>query len=179
MLERYKKFLEEFDKQLAEYFDEHKQFLCCQKGCTDCCEIGDYPFSRLEAEYIMSGYLTLPPEKQQLVKQNISNLKTVQKNQMYKCPFLDEKECILYKYRGIVCRTFGLAYLDNGKVKLPECANFGLNYSQIYDLKNHTITLENPITENLRTDEIFKSKLAQKYQLECGEIRPLKDWFNS
>ena len=179
MLKRYKKFLEEFDKQLGKYFDEHKQFLCCKKGCTDCCEIGDYPFSRLEAEYIMSAFVKLSVEKQKLIKQNIKNLQTIQKNKMYACPFLIDKECALYDYRGIVCRTFGLAYVDCGIVKLPECANLGLNYNKVYNKGKKEVTLENPVTENLRTDKVLHSPLAEKYNLECGEIRPLIEWFRN
>ena len=177
MLKRYTEFLNEFDKKLVKYFNQHQSFLCCKKGCSNCCEIGDYPFSRLEAEYIMKGFTTLPASLQIQIKQNINDLKNIPKKQMYRCPFLIGKECALYEYRGLICRTFGLCYVDNEIVKLPECANFGLNYSKIYDINKKEIILDNPIKENLRTDMIFKSKLAQKYNLECGEIRPIIEWF--
>ena len=51
MLKRYKLFLNEFDKKIEEYFASQQKYIRCRKGCTDCCEIGEYPFSRLEAEY--------------------------------------------------------------------------------------------------------------------------------
>ena len=178
MLKRYASFLEEFDKRLKEYFSAHKEFLCCKKGCTECCEIGEYPFSRLEAEYIMSGYIKLLPNVQLKIKRNIENiLKTYKYSENYQCPFLINKECALYDYRGIVCRTFGLAYVVNGIVKLPECVNSGLNYSKVYNKNKKEVILENPVKENLMTDKVLRSKLAEEYQLECGEIRPLIKWF--
>jgi len=177
MLIRYEKFLEEFDKTLDNYFNEHKQYICCKKGCSFCCEIGEYPFSRLEAEYLMKGFLKLSPETQKNIKQNIKYLVENKIYTNYKCPFLINKECSLYKYRGLVCRTHGLAYLDNGIVKLPECVNRGLNYSSVYDSENKELIIENPIKENLRIDSIFQSSPAKNYKLECGEIRPLIKWF--
>ena len=30
---------------------------------------------------------------------------------------------------------------------------------------------------NLRIDRVLESELAQKYNLEHGEIRPMVDWF--
>jgi len=184
MLNQYEKFLKEFDKKLKKYFASQSQYIKCQKGCTNCCEIGEYPFSRLEAEYIMFGLPKLPNHVQQKIRQNIKNLIETKKKNLterfvYKCPFLIDNLCSLYERRSITCRTFGLAYLCGGKIKLPECANLGLNYSEIYDSQKHEISLPDPITDSLRIDSILKSPLAEKYELECGEIRPLVEWFDS
>ncbi len=183
MLKRYKKFLEELDRELRGYFLEQNEFIKCKKGCTDCCDSGEYPFSRLEAEYLMYGFVKLPHDVKERIRKNIADLKE-QKNRftgerfLYKCPFLIDKECALYDRRGIVCRTFGLAYLmEDNTVKLPNCANLGLNYSEVYDAAKGEILLKNPIKKDLRTDVILRSKTAEKYELECGEIRPLIDWF--
>lgn len=177
MLVRYEKFLEEFDKTLNNYFDRHKQYICCKKGCSLCCEMGEYPFSRLEAEYLMKGFIELLPKTQKVIKQNIKILLENKIYANYKCPFLINGECSLYKHRGLVCRAHGLAYFDSGIVKLPECANKGLNYSSVYDSKNKELIIENPVKENLRINGIFNSPIAKKYKLECGEIRPLIKWF--
>ena len=182
MLKRYKKFLKELDNQIAKYYESQKAYIKCKKGCAECCQIGEYPFSRLEAEYIMSGFINLPAQTQNIIKNNIQNLleeksKSVATRFEYCCPFLIDKECALYEYRGIVCRTFGLAYLDNNKVILPECVKSGLNYYNVYNLDKSEVTLKNPIKENLHIDKIFHSKTAEKYQLECGKIQPLIDWF--
>ena len=175
MLKRYEKFLKEFDKKLSQLTENQKPYLKCKKGCADCCQNGDYPFSRLEMEYLMSGFLTLPENIKQQIRSNVSN---IQNKNNYVCPFLINNLCSLYNYRGIVCRTHGLAYLYNDTIKLPECANNGKNYSDIFDKKTKEIIIKNPIKESLRTDDILKSPLAEKYQLEAGEIRKLIDWFN-
>lgn len=177
MLKRYEKFLNEFDKIIEKYFNSHSNFICCQKGCSSCCEIGEYPFSRLEAEYIMRGFLELNTNYQNQVRKNILTLVNNNKFSDYSCPFLINKECSVYKYRGIVCRTHGLAYLDNGIVKLPECVKQGLNYSKNYDAAKKELLLDNPVKQNLRTDRVFNSEIAHKYDLECGEIRPIIKWF--
>ena len=176
MLRRYEEFLSEFDKLLEKFFQEQKPYIKCRPKCSACCETGDYPFSRLEMEYLMSGFISLPKEIQDKIRENIRELKAENPKE-YKCPFLIDKLCSLYSKRGLTCRTHGLAYLFDGKIKLPECANNNLNYSGIYNTKTHEINIENPIKTNLRIDGIFNSEMAKKYNLESGEIRRLLDWF--
>ena len=138
MLKRYKKFLEEFDRELAELTLSQKSYLKCKKGCAECCQNGDYPFSRLEMEYLMSGFLTLSENVKKQIRLNISGIKD--KNS-YTCPFLINNLCSLYNYRGIVCRTHGLAYLYKGTIKLPECTNNGKNYNEIYNKETKEIVI--------------------------------------
>ncbi len=184
MLKRYESFLESFDKKLEEYFNNQNQYIKCKNGCSLCCEIGEYPFSRLEAEYIMNAFVKLDKATKDKIRQNIFELKTAKsefkgERFLYKCPFLIDKKCSLYKSRGIVCRVHGLAYLNNGIVNLPECTNLGLNYSGCFNSQTKEVKIENLIEKNLNTDKILRSKLAtEDYELECGEIRPLIDWFN-
>lgn len=183
MLKRYEKFLEELDKELRGYFLKHKKYIKCKKGCTDCCEKGEYPFSRLETEYIMYGFVNLPKETKSEIRKNITELKIAkQKSEtghfQYKCPFLLNKSCVLYEYRGIICRTFGLAYLkSDGTISLPNCTNLGLNYAEVYDKNTGELYIEDPIKQELKIDKLLRSALAEEYELECGEIRPLIDWF--
>lgn len=173
MLVRYEKFLKVLDKFLNELFETQKEFIKCKRGCSSCCKSGDYPFSRLEAEYIMAGFAKLPVEVQIQIKNNIIKIKG---EKSYQCPFLINDECSLYERRGIVCRTHGLAYLYDGIVHLPECANNGLNYFDVFNLKTKEVSIQNPIKVSLRTDDLFNSTIAAKYDLQCGEIRRLVDW---
>ena len=178
MLKRYEKFLEKFDKKMEKYFEEQCEFIKCKPGCCSCCEVGEYPFSRLEAEYLMSGYIKLDKRVQQKIKKEINQIK--QNNlKYYKCPFLQEKKCVLYNYRGIVCRTHGLAWYDydEEKIKLPYCVNLGLNYGKVFDRETGEVFLQNPVKERLTIDSILRSPEAESYELECGEIRPLIKWF--
>lgn len=147
------------DSKLQKYIEEHKEFICCRAGCSDCCEKGDYPISEEELKYLMLGYSKLENSKKILVQQNIKN--------MVKggaCPFLIDKMCSVYPYRPIICRIHGLAFLmKNGVVKVPYCANNGKNYAQVYQKAEF---LSEPISEDL--DELWNSR----------EVRNLYDWFN-
>ena len=157
----YKDFLSVLDKRLSAYFEDHKDFIHCKIGCSDCCKAGDYPMSQLEFDYIMRGYIDLDEQKKQIVKTNIEHS---EKGGM--CPFLVNEECSIYPYRPIVCRVHGLAYKTKNIVKIPYCANKDKNYANVY--KNNEIIVE-PIAENLDTPEILKG-------IEYGEIRNLFDW---
>lgn len=182
MLKKYEKFLKEFDNEINGYFQEQQIYIKCRKGCTDCCTLGEYPFSRLEAEYLMQGFQSLSLENRNAVRENIKKIKADKKNFsggrfMYKCPFLINGLCSMYSRRGLTCRLFGLAYLSDGKITLPECANSGLNYSDVFNKDTGMVYLENPVNKKLTIDTWLKTARALKYGLECGEIRPLIDWF--
>lgn len=178
MLKRYEKFLNILDKRFEKYFEEQCEYIKCKPRCSHCCEIGEYPFSRLELEYLMSGFVQLPFEIKHNIKEEIKRLKA-EKPKMYKCPFLVDGLCCVYQYRGIVCRTHGLAWFDENenKIRLPYCVNIGLNYSTVFDRETGEVFLQNPIKEQLRIDSILKSDEAEEFKLECGEIRPLIKWF--
>ncbi len=160
----YKQFLEKLDQKLEQYFEAHKDYICCKAGCSACCEKGDYPISQLELEYLMQGFIALDNVTKKIVQENI---KSMQKSES--CPFLINKLCSVYPYRPIICRVHGLAYLIGEKVKVPYCVNSGKNYAEVFE--NNEITI-NPVLENLDTAEILK-------EFNFGEIRNLFDWLNS
>ena len=177
MLKKYEKFLKEFDKKIEGYFKEYSEYICCKEGCSGCCEVGDYPFTQLEMMYLMEGYKNLPDN----IKIEVRNkLIAIKKNRVsthlyYSCPFLINKKCSVYKYRGLTCRIFGLAYLKNEKeVSIPECVHNGLCYSSVSE--NGYLTIE-PIKENLGLLDITNGELAKKHKLEFGMSRSLIDWF--
>jgi len=177
MLKTYEKFLKEFDNRIGGYFKAQKDNIMCKEGCSGCCEIGDYPFTQLEMMYLMQGFKTLPPMVQRQVRSNLMQVKQnrVSVHLFYKCPFLINNRCSVYKYRGLTCRTFGLAYLrDDGTVRLPECVNDGLCYSKV--TKDGILCTE-PVKEDLSLLNITDGDLAKKYKLEFGQSRSLVDWF--
>jgi len=178
MIENYEKFLINLDKRLDKYFEEECENIKCRPGCSQCCEVGEYPFSHLEMEYLMYGFSKLPLNTKCIIKENIEKLKK-EKPKMHKCPFLIDKKCSIYQYRGIVCRVHGLAWYDKNenRVRLPYCVNIGLNYSKVFDRETGEVFIQNPIKERLRIDDILSSKDAKKLNLEYGEIRPLMKWF--
>ena len=177
MLKKYEKFLEKFDKKLEKYFKNQSEYISCKEGCSGCCEVGDYPFTQLEMMYLMQGFKTLPAMTQAMVRNNLLSIKKnrVSTHFFYQCPFLINNRCSVYKYRGLTCRTFGLAYLCGDKtVKLPECVHQGLCYSKVMD--GDMLTIE-PIKESLSLTDIINSPEAKELQLEFGMSRSLVDWF--
>ena len=160
----YSVFIKNLDKKLKQYFELHKEYICCCMGCSFCCEKGDYPISQVELEYLIHGFMVLPDNIKRLVQENIKN---IQKGKI--CPFLIDKKCSVYEYRPIICRVHGLAYLcKDGVVKIPYCVNNGKNYTNVY--KDGMVTI-NPIKENLDTPNVLKD-------IDFGEIRNLIDWIN-
>ena len=164
-MDKYLEFLDKLDARLECYFEQQVEHIYCKKGCSACCEKGDYPISELELRHLMNGFASLDTELKKIVQNNFS--KMVKGEQ---CPFLIDKACSIYPYRPIICRVHGLAYLCKDKtVKLPYCANNKLNYSNVY---NNGEFLTEPVKENLDTQNLLKD-------FEFGEIRNLFDWLDS
>ena len=141
VLKRYKLYINTLQKMLDSYFEDQKEFIFCKKGCAHCCERGQYPYSRLEFDYLMIGFFKIEMEEQKAVIKRIQELKAEyekcenKEKFMYRCPFLSEKkECTLYSYRGIICRIFGLLKpTQKEEIIMPFCQSLGLNYSNVYN----------------------------------------------
>ena len=178
MFEKYEEFLKILDKRLEKYFEDDCEFIKCKEGCSACCEVGEYPFSQTEMEYLMYGFSKLDNAQKNVIRKSIQDLKR-NKPKMHKCPFLINKKCSVYNYRGLVCRIHGLAWYDEveDRIRLPYCVNKGLNYSKVFNRETGEVFLEHPITERLRIDTLLNSEKARELGLECGEIRPLMKWF--
>ncbi len=182
-MQKYEQFLKDFDVVLNILFENQKQYINCKKGCSICCGNGDYPMSQIEFWYLTKGFINLAPELKSQVQQNVKKL--IQETQTsdkfeHRCPFLINCECCVYKFRPIICRTFGLCYYDEirGYVRLPKCVEAGLNYSKYYDPKTKILNISDVPKINLSLDRIFNSELAKKYDLTLGEIRPMVKWFS-
>ena len=163
-MEKYSKFLKSLDARLYCYFKQQAEHICCKKGCSDCCEQGDYPISELELKYLMLGFSSLDYELKFKIQKKFSEIK-----KGGECPFLIDKICSIYSHRPIICRVHGLAYLCKDKtVKLPYCANNKLNYNNVY---NNGEFLTEPVKENLDTQNLLQD-------FDFGEIRNLYDWLD-
>ncbi len=173
MFKPYECFLSEFDKKLEEYFRRDAAAIKCKKGCTFCCTNGDYPLSHLEMCYLMQGFVWLDKSRHDEVRENIRALANISNaaQKGYACPFLLDGECSVYRYRPLICRVHGLAYMrSDGIVELPECARCGLNYSDNFN--GESVDFE-PIKDDLSLKKIYKS--ARK--IDFGPIKSLLDWF--
>ena len=106
---------------------------------------------------------------------------------MHQCPFLIDKVCVLYDYRGIICRSFGLLVnLENKKPQIPFCSSLGLNYSNVYDSEKKIISNDmwkktgietEPKLYNVSYNFLTNDSFADAYNFKFGEKRPLIDWF--
>lgn len=195
MIEKYEKYLELIGSLLQKYFEAQKDYINCKPGCSFCCEDGQYPLSELEFKYAMTGYNALDEHKKAIINDKIKGIKKAKEEYsgeefMHECPFLIDKKCSIYNYRGIVCRTHGLMYFikdknEKTRNKGPNCVNFGLNYSNVYDKSTKMISLElweksgiktQPVAYNIGLKTLVNNGLTKELELEFGEIKVLIDW---
>ncbi len=190
MINKYKKYLKKITTYLNKYFEQQKPYIFCKEGCSICCETGHYPISDLEFKYLNTGYQSLNKKNKLIVKENIKKTKENYKDKSYyRCPFLIEKKCSIYKYRPLVCRSYGLLqFFENEKKKvsyyIPCCATEGLNYSTVYDEKTLSISGEKFKTLNIETEPLSYN-VSYKYLLknelnsdiEFGEVNNLIERF--
>ena len=192
-IQKYETYLLYLMPKLEKFFKEQAPYIFCKEGCSCCCEKGEYPFSELEFAYLMNGTRTLSAEIIEQLNINIAKIKEQQRNYtsldkfMYKCPFLINQRCIVYNNRGLICRTYGLAFFDkNNKLVVPACVDKGLNYSNVYDFENQNISSEKcreldikqePLAHNVGLHFILDNSITQNLGLSFGEIKPMIDWF--
>lgn len=183
----YKRFLNTISEILEKRFEEQKEYIHCKKGCSHCCEKGVYPYSKVEAEYLLMGLITLETAKRQQVIDRIKALKQTLtgeedfKHFMYRCPLLSEDGCCeVYRHRGIICRTFGLLKCEDDKVVLPFCHSLGLNYSEAYDPQTNSLVQKPEFKQAPKAYNITLKSLKDKNLFEnmpdFGETKSLIEW---
>lgn len=190
---RYEIFLNSLSKELNRMFEEQKEFIMCKEGCSFCCEYGEYPFSKLEMDYLLDGYKELDDETKFKILDNIAKLndekmKSESEPYMYCCPFLINNRCSVYNNRGIICRTFGLLCdHDDGRLTMPFCHEKGLNYSKIYDKDKGQLVLEKDGVVLAQTEpkayrvgrvHVQNLSIAKNLDIEWGESKTLLDYLN-
>lgn len=188
---RYNIFLNTLQKELDRMFSAQAEFIKCKEGCSYCCERGEYPFSKTEFEYLLEGFKELDTETKLKVLENIALLneqraKSTEKPFMHTCPFLINHSCSVYNNRGLICRTFGLlCEHENGRLTMPFCQEYGLNYSSVYDEKVGQISDEKvnqcstePKAYRISRDNVMKLSIARNLDIEWGESKTILDYCN-
>lgn len=179
-------------QKLNKFFEAQKPYIFCKKGCSKCCKNGQYPFSKLEYEFIMIGFSKLPCELQKKITEKISKLKSEKKNFngefTYVCPFLINNVCSVYEFRGIICRSFGLMSINpKGATKIPFCAYEDLNYSNVMDRETGIISTEKykslgdnipePLAYNVGYSFLTSKDIEENFHIDFGDKKSLIDWF--
>lgn len=190
---RYEIFLYTLNKELQKMFDNQAEFIKCKEGCSYCCEKGEYPFSELEFNYLIEGYKQLDSNTKKIIKENIKQInkeksKNTDKIFMHKCPFLIDKRCSVYQNRGIICRTFGLLCEHNdGRLTIPFCHEYGLNYAQLYDKELGQLIDERdgiklsktePAAFRIERDNIMNLSIAKNLNIVWGNSKTMIDFIN-
>lgn len=191
-IQKYRIYLQYLEKKLGEYFKEQSPYIFCKAGCSSCCEKGEYPFTEIEFAYLMIGVQTLNKETFNKIEQNMFEVKQQKQNCkekkfLHACPFLVDKKCSLYDYRGIICRSHGLAFFSKDKhILVPACVDEGLNYSNVYDFDTKTISSEKykktgieqePLAHNVGVYYLTDNEITETLGLDFGEIKPMSDFF--
>jgi Fe-S-cluster containining protein len=125
--ERLKSLLNQVDNVFSKMAGEYPAEINCKAGCDDCCH-ACFDVSLAEVEYIREGMKTLEDQQVAQIK-NIAEQAKLEivrlkaevdadptkeihqeiSNWRVRCPLLgDNKECVLYKYRPMTCRVYGL-----------------------------------------------------------------------
>ena len=193
-LEDYYLYLEKVTAKIDSFFMQQKPYIFCKEGCSKCCQNGEYPCSELEFSFLLLGFAMLENEtKNKIIEKTklLKELNAKNPNKIFKCecPFLINNKCSVYKFRPIICRTFGLPYYDkNKKVKIPFCYEFGLNYSQVYDKEKQILSDElqkqagikqEPLAFNLSLSFLINQVGKEGMQLDFGEQKTIPDWMIS
>ena len=192
-LRDYKRYLNSLQVILDKFFEDQKEYICCKKGCSYCCETGAYPFSKIEFDYLTMGFFQLAPDVRDEVinrmidlKEEYNKLPEGQKF-LHRCPFLgNDGVCTVYEYRGIICRTFGLLHsTGDHSLDMPFCQEKGLNYSKIYDEKTGKFSEElikkhgyknYPKKFPISLRDITNKDIFGDISIDFGEIKPLIKW---
>lgn len=200
MIEKYKKYLDKIGVHLQKFFAQQQPYIFCKEGCSICCETGEYPFTKVEFEYAMIGFETLSAEEKEIVREKVKKIKkakeeaikkTPDKKFMHACPFLIDKKCSIYNYRGIICRSHGLVSFstdqnDKTVYNMPRCVDSGLNYSNVYDRETNTISSkmwketgieEEPVSYNIGLKFLLDNKTTKDLELDFGERRAIINFF--
>lgn len=188
-ISNYMFYMNYLNKKLEGFFAQQAPYIFCKKGCSKCCENGEYPFSKIEFDYIMVGFMRLPVEIQQKITSKVKKIKeNKQEGYTYECPFLFNNQCCVYDFRGIICRSFGLMSISNngGPSKIPFCAFEGLNYSNVIDPKTKIVSQEKfdklgvtqePLAYNVSYSFLTSKEIEKNFEIEFGDKKPLIDWF--
>ncbi len=186
-IKNYILYLKFLDEKLNNFFKAQSPYIFCHKGCGKCCKNALFPYSSVEVQYLMHGFGKLDVETQNIIQNNIKKAAQDKENSAenrYDCPFLINDICCVYEYRGIICRSFGLVTSTEGNSKVPFCAYEGLNYSNVVDTENNTISLEKfqklnikqePLSYNIGYNFLTSEKVEKVFNFKFGEKKCLID----
>ena len=192
MLKNYINYLNFIDGKLHKFFDMQKAYIFCKKGCGLCCKNAEFPYYKIELQYLILGARLLDLKSKNSINNNIKKIlneksKFNDKNFKYNCPFLINNKCSVYEYRGIICRAFGLINIgQDGRFKVPFCCFKGFNYSSVIEEDSNIISAEKykqlgvkevPSAFNVNYNFLTDTDFEKIFKFKFGDKKPLINWF--
>jgi len=146
--ETYKSILNRADAFFRSVMDTQPQNLQCGRGCSLCC-YGLFEIGSADVPVIADGLAKLHPQRRAMIIRraveiiatsrhpNLRECSPIEKEKFFDrtsstpCPNLGESgECMIYDFRPLVCRTFGLPLRDGRKFIGDIC---DLNFTEAPD----------------------------------------------
>ena len=155
LFEPYDRLVSRADKAFERMAGEYPDCISCKPGCADCCH-AVFGLFLIEAVFLKHDFDQLgEPEKQAALERGLAaekDLKTLERTlsefkddpQMsaysmararIRCPLLgDDDACILYPYRPITCRVYGIPTMIQRVPRI--CGSTGFKKDQTYPIFN-------------------------------------------
>lgn len=174
LFEPYDRLVSRADKSFERMVREHGDCIACKPGCADCCH-AVFGLFLIEAVFLKHDFDQLPePEKEaalvrgaaaekelEILERTLQEFKDDPRMSAYtmartriRCPLLDDDNaCILYPYRPITCRVYGIPTMVMGMPRL--CGMTGFKKDEPYPIFNLDGTQKElfELTKNLLENE--------------------------
>lgn len=159
IFEAYEKLVAETDAVFSRVASMYPDCVTCKSGCSDCCH-ATFDLSLVEAMYLNLRFqeaFDFGPQRSAILERaadtdrKLTRLKRDYFRELrdaggseeamnaileeasrarIRCPLLDEERCILYEYRPITCRLYGIPSVIGGKTHV--CGKTRFNTGQGY-----------------------------------------------
>ena len=161
LFEPYDQLVKKADMVFQEIKEKHPDCVRCKINCADCCH-AIFGIFLIEALFLKNDFERLDKEEKEKAisraKKSDQELEKVQKKlkqfrddpyminyilarERIRCPLLSEdNKCILYPYRPITCRVYGIPILIRGNVRV--CHKSGFEKGNTYTTYNMDRTYE-------------------------------------
>lgn len=155
LFEPYDQLVKKADMVFQEIKEKHQDCVRCEIRCADCCH-AIFGIFLIEALFLKNDFERLDKEEKEKAiaraKKADQELERIQKRlrqfrddpyminyilakERIRCPLLSEEhECILYPYRPITCRVYGVPILIRGNVRV--CHKSGFEKGNTYTTYN-------------------------------------------
>ncbi len=155
LFDPYDELIKEADRAFQEIKEKYPEYVKCKIQCSDCCH-AIFGLFLIEAFFLKYDFENLDTETKkkalERAKQADKELENIQKRLedfkddpsmisyilargRVRCPLLsDDNKCILYPYRPIICRVYGVPILSRGNLRV--CYKSGFKKGEKYTSYN-------------------------------------------